>query len=718
MELSRRTVLEGAGLVLGFSLAPARVWAAAQAPQTINAWIRIATDGAVTIYANSTDIGQGSQSGMAQIVAEELKVDWKDVRVAQAPVEKAYFNDGSYYTGGSGAIYTQWDRFRNVGAAARMMLIQAAAKAWSVPASQCRAERGRVLHPSSGRKLSYARLANAAARLPVPAKPELTKRSDWTLIGKPLVRTDIPAKVDGSAVYGIDVKLPGMLVATIAQCPIFGGRLVSMNEKAARAVRGVHKVVRLDAMLQGTRYASMPLQEAVAVVADGYWPAKKALSALDLKWEAGGGAFATDAMFRQLRADAAAGDALDPDIKTAAATYDGETEAEERKRVDAALAEADRVVDATYEIPMLAHATMEPMTAAARWNGRRVEIWSAVQDQLLAKQMGALVLGIPEDSVTIHTTHGGGGFGRRIYPDVCVQAALIARKAGAPVKLIWSRPEDMHHDAYRPPAVARFRAAVTPGGAVSALRVDEARIAMFGASGRYKNLTYRWPALYARFSLRPQNISYGAWRSVESASQYFFVEAFVDELAHALKQDPIAYRKTLLAHMPRAVRLLDALEEKSNWGAALPRGRARGVAFNAWNNSLAAQVAEVSVTDGAVRVERVTCAFDCGTAVNPDSVVAQGESAIIYGLSAVLAGEVTFAGGRAQQSNFDDYPVLKLPQCPEIAVHLLESPEAPVGGVGEPMTPPIFAAVTNALFAATGKRVRRLPLTRAGFRVV
>jgi isoquinoline 1-oxidoreductase subunit beta len=710
--VTRRSVLQagaGVGLVLQFNLG---VGARKSQPAILHAWFQLAPDGTVSIFVNSTDIGQGSQSGMAQVMADELGVEWQNVRIVQAPIEPEFFKGDTYSTGNSGAISKQWDQLRRVGAAARCMLIGAACSRWKVREEECQARAGRVLHVPSGRTLLYGELASAAAARPRPSNPPLKTRSEWTLIGRSLPRLDIPSKVDGSAIYAIDIKLPGMRTAAIAQCPIYEGRLVSMNEAAARAVQGVSQILRLAAW-RDKDYVNMPLQESVVVVADSYWQATRGLIALAPQWEAGEVAFSTDAMWARLREDlnADTSDASGRSELTVVRAHEEETA--QRQQTEAAFANAARIIEAEYELPQVAHATMEPQAAVARWTDGRVEIWSGIQAQSLLKEMGARKLDIPAASITVRTTLAGGGFGRRFYPDSCLQAAVIAREVGVPVKVIWSRTEDLQHDIYRPPAVARFSAAISRRGAVSGVRMRQARLVNFYADSHYRELAYEWPAFLGWFSFRQPKVSWGAWRSVEDAPQYFFIESFIDELAHALKVDTIAYRRQLLSKQPRALRVLNMLAERSGWGRSMGTGRGQGVAFCIANGSYLGQVAEVSVIKNVLTVDRVTCVFDCGTVVNPDSVIAQGEGSILFGLSAARFEEITFKEGRVTADNFNNYRVVRLTESPMIEVHLLESPEAPVGGVGEPMTAAIAPAVANAIFAATGRRIRKLPFSAA-----
>jgi isoquinoline 1-oxidoreductase beta subunit len=651
---------------------------------------------------------------MAQVAAEELGCAWEHVAIAQAPVEAAYFTDGGYSTGGSGAVLGQFDPLRKAAAAARIMLTEEAGERWGAPAADCSVHDGQVRHAKSGRALGFGALAEGAAKRKAPADPPLKPRSEWRVIGKRLPRQDIPPKTDGSALYAIDVKLPGMLTGAVAQCPIYEGRLASMDEAAAMKVPGVRKVVKLAAY-HDKQFVNMPLQETVAVVADGWWQAQQGLKALNPQWAAGDKPFSSAEFMEQLRKDVISpGEPPEPGRDDHAIFREGDTEADQRARLQAAFKDAAQIVDREYEVPMIAHATMEPMSAVARWTDGKLEVWTGTQAPRVLADVCARVLGIDPPAVTAHITCGGGGFGRRFYPDAGVQAAQLAREMKAPVKVVWTRAEDTQHDMYRPPAVARFRAAIGKDGTVMGVEMRQGRLAMFNVQGRYQRLAYEWPAFAADFQVRPQKISWGAWRAVEDGPQNFVLESYVDELAHALGQDPIAYRKSLLTRQPRALRLLDAVAEKSGWGTPLPAGRGRGVALCYANGSIAAEVAEVSVAAGKLKVERVTCAFDCGTVVNPTSVETQGEGAIVFGLTAALFGEITFKDGRVEQGNFDSYPMLRMSKCPKTEIHLLESPDARIGGVGEPMTPPIAPAVANAIFAATGQRLRKLPLLGQG----
>jgi isoquinoline 1-oxidoreductase beta subunit len=530
----------------------------------------------------------------------------------------------------------------------------------------------------------------------------LKKPGDWSLIGTAVPRLDVPAKVDGSAGFGIDVTLPGMLTATILTSPVFGGRLKSVDEAPALAVTGVRAVV--------------PLEAAVAVVAEGYWPALKGLEALAPVWDEGPHAAMSDAT---IRAELSA--ALEQEGAVAFGQDD----------LAAALAGADRRLEAAYELPYLAHATMEPMNATARVTDTGVEIWAPTQGQGPIQQAVAGLLGLAPAQVEVHTTFLGGGFGRRFETDFVVQAVLVSKAAGAPVKLVWSREEDMRQDFYRPAAMAHFSAGLDGAGKPLAWH---ARLASPSIMSRalphlvkdgidptsvegVSDTPYGVANLRVAYAMRHFGVPVGFWRAVGNSQNAFFVESFVDELAHAAGRDPLAFRLDLLGEHPRHRKVLESAAEAAGWGRAAPAGRFRGLALHESFGSIVAEVAEISLAEGReIKLHRMTCAIDCGRTVNPDTVVAQMESGIVYGLTAVLFGQITIDAGRVREGNFDSYPMLQLAHMPAVEVQIVESGAA-LGGVGEPGTPPAAPALTNALFAATGKRIRSLPLTRHGFSV-
>jgi isoquinoline 1-oxidoreductase beta subunit len=693
----------GGGLVLGFHLPLGGRRAEAAPPKDEpNAWLQIAPDETVTLRVAHSEMGQGVYTALPMLIAEELEVDWRKVRAEMAPADPIYNNRlfGAQGTGGSTSVRESYEPLRRIGAQAREMLREAAAQRWGVPAAECVAREGRVRHRGSGREVSYGSVAEAAAKLAPPAQVALKAPKHWTLLGKPTPRLDTPAKVDGSALYGIDVKLPGMLVGTVRASPVLGGRLKAVDDKPALAVAGVHSVVRL--------------QDAVLVLANGYWPARKGADALSPEWEPGPLAGTSSAQMSQ-RFRAALGE------NGAIAHAAGDSAQ--------ALGGAARRIEAVYEVPYLAHATMEPMNATVRGDGKGAEAWVPTQSQTATQAMVAHVFGLEPEQVQVHTTFLGGGFGRRSETDFVRYAALGAKASGKPVKVVWSREEDIQHDFYRPAALVRFRGGLDAAGNPVAL---EAKLVLQSISartapGRVRNgidhsavegladIPYGVPNVRVEYVRVREGAPVGYWRSVGHSHNAFFIESFVDELAAAAGKDPVAFRRALLAGKPRHRAVLDTAADAAGWGKPAPEGRFRGVALHESFGSIAAQVAEISIdAEGkALRVHKVTCAIDCGRAINPSTVEAQIESGIVYGLTAALFGEITLEDGRVAQANFDSYPMLKLAQMPSVEVHVIESGAA-IGGLGEPGTPPIAPAVASAVFAATGRRIRALPFAKSG----
>lgn len=702
--------LSAGGLLL--AVGPAIAVAASDAPVPPPAWVRIAPDGSVTILSNTSEIGQGTGTAIAQMLAEEMDLDWKTVRIDMAPVEKQFINAGwgEYATYGSGGVARQFLQLRKAGAQARAMLVGAAAAEWRVATSECDTEPGAVLHKPTGRKLPYAKLVQQAALQPVPADPPLMPKERWRHLGKDVARLDLPAKTDGSAQYGIDVRIPGMLYAAIVQCPHFGGRLAAVDPQPALAKRGVKKVVRLP--------------EAVAVVADNYWRAQQALNALKPQWDLAAASKHSSAPYRDLLREAV--------LKDGEMVVPRNGKAEEISAAhEAGLAKAASWLERTYSVPLLAHATMEPMNGTASVKDGKAELWLPTQAQDTARTFVSKALGIAPEAVTIHTTLSGGGFGRRIEADFAVQAALIAKEAGVPVKLLWSREEDMRHGYHRPAAVLRLRAGLDAAGAVTALSMDSAsdtlfNYSRFGADKEYSKpfdrsavgvlLTryYGLPGFVHRTHTIDAGVPLGYWRSVAASQNLFATESFMDELALRANADPLDYRRNLMKAGSRERAVLDRLEESSGWRRAAPPGRHRGVAFTWANGTYIGQVVELSV-DAASRVtlHRVTTVLDCGIAVNPRNVRGQMEGGIIFALTAAFHGEITVRDGAVEQSNFTDYKLLSLAETPEIKVVIIDSNEAP-GGVGEEAVGPLAPALANALFAATAKRFTELPLSKAG----
>jgi isoquinoline 1-oxidoreductase beta subunit len=701
--------LAAGGLLL--AVGPVRAQAPAAVP-TPPAWVRIAPDGSVTILSNTSEIGQGTGTAIAQMLADEVDLDWKTVRIEMAPVEKQYINAGwgEYATYGSGGVARQFLPLRKAGAQARAMLVGAAAAQWKVPPAECDTQLGAVLHKASGRKLPYAKLVQQAALQPVPADPPLMPKERWRHMGKDVARLDLPAKTDGSALYGIDVKVPGMLYAAIVQCPHFGGKLASVDPQPALSRRGVKQVVRLP--------------EAVAVVADSYWRAQQAVNALKPEWDLAAASKHSSAPYR--------------DMLRAAVLKDGDlvvprnTKAEDISAAhDAGQAKATSWLDRTYTVPLLAHATMEPMNGTASVKNGKAELWLPTQAQDTARTFVSQALGIAPEAVTIHTTLSGGGFGRRIEADFAVQAALIAKEAGVPVKLLWSREEDMRHGYHRPAAVLRLRAGFDPAGALSAVRMDSASDTLFsysrfGADKQYAKpfdrsavgvlftRYYGLPGFAHRTNTIDAGVPLGYWRSVAASQNIFATESFMDELALRANADALDYRRSLMKPGSRERAVLDRLEDSAGWRTAPQPGRHRGMAFTWANGTYIGQVVELSVdAESRVKLHRVTTVLDCGITVNPRNVRGQMEGGIIFALTAAFYGEITIRDGAVEQSNFTDYKLLSLAETPEMKVVIIDSGEAP-GGVGEEAVGPLAPALANALFAATGKRFTELPLSKAG----
>ena len=683
----------GAGLVIGFRI-PNRRGVAPFAP---NAWLRIGTDDSVLVIVDRSEMGQGVTTSLPMLLAEELEADWTKIRFEFAPADKAYINPlfGLQGTGGSSSVRAAWKPLREAGARARSVLIAAAAQTWGVEPMSCRAEAGAVIHAPSNRRLTYGALAQRAAALPIPAEVQLKDPKDWHLAGKPTKRLDTRFKVNGTAQFGIDVRVPGMLTAVVARSPVFGGKVRSFDATAAKAIPGVRHVVQISS--------------GVAVVGDGYWPAKQGRDTLKVSWDEGPVAQVSSASISSLFAQRATQDG-------AVARHDGDAVA--------ALAGAAQRVEAVYEMPFLAHATMEPMNCTAHVRADGVDIWAPTQFQTGVQMIGGQIGGLAPEKVAVHTTYLGGGFGRRFELDFIMEALETSKAAGAPVKVIWSREDDIQHAQYRPANYHQLRAGLDTSGRPVAwthrIVAPSIMARMFpqtvknGLDGEAVEggvgLPYAVPNVHVDYQLTDTGIPVGFWRSVNNSFNAFAVEGFIDELAAAAKQDPYEYRRTLLANAPRDRGVLELAATKAGWGTPLPAGRARGIAVYKSFESFAAQVAEVSVSPaGDVRVHRVVCAIDCGMHVNPSTIEAQMQSGIVFGLTAALKGAITIENGRVMQSNFHDYQMLRIAEMPVVEVHIVPSNEAP-GGVGEPGTPPIAPAVCNAIFAATGKRIRRLPI--------
>jgi isoquinoline 1-oxidoreductase beta subunit len=704
-NISRRDFLKagallGGGLVLGVSLpssAPGKEAPAA----SLNAFVRIGTDDAVTIMLNHSEMGQGVYTSLPMLVNEELEADWSKIRVESAPVDAAYNHTafGMQMTGGSTSVWSEYDRLRQMGASAREMLIAAAAKQWGVKPSACRAEDGKVIH-KSGKSLSYGKLAKRAAAMPVPKDVKLKDPSKYSTIGSPTRRLDTPQKVNGAAQFGLDVSLPGMLTAVIARPPVFGAKVASVKDGKAKAVAGVKAVAQVPS--------------GVAVIAKDFWSAKKGRDALEIAWDEGPLAALSTAGLRETYADLAKTPGL-------IAAKEGDAEA--------AMAKAAKLLSAEYEVPYLAHATMEPMNCTVDLRKNSCEIWTGTQFQTVDRNAAAAIAGLKPEQVQIHTMFLGGGFGRRANPvsDFVSEAVHVARAAKAPVKTVWTREDDTQGGYYRPMWYDRISAGLDEQGGPVAWKHTivgqsilagtpfEKMMVKDGIDGTSiegaADLPYAVPNVLVDLHSPKTGVPVLWWRSVGHSHTAFVVESFLDELAHAAGKDPYEYRKGLLSGHARHFGVLNLAAEKAGWGAPLSEGRARGIAVHSSFGSFIAQVAEVSVDPaGRIRVHKVVCAVDCGKYVNPEIIRAQMESGIVFGLSAALHGAITFRNGRVEQSNFHDYPLLRLTEMPEVEVHIVESSEKS-GGIGEPGVPPIAPAVANAVFVLTGKRLRKLPMT-------
>lgn len=716
----------------------------------LNGWVRIATDGTVTVAVPRAEMGQGVFTALPLLLAEELDADWDDVRAEPAPVDRIYANQammlnalpfgveedgwmvragsaalerlGSVLslqaTGGSSSIRDAWGPLRVAGATARAMLVQVAAKRWQVDASACRTEAGRVIHPDGQRKLGYGELAADAAVLAPPERVRLKDPKQFRLIGRAAPRQDIPAKVNGSAVFGVDVRVPGMVYAALIQAPVFDADVVSFDGSEALKQRGILQVVRIP--------------HAVAVIADNWWRAKQARERVKVQWTATPhDAYTSQDLARA--ADEALRDGFgmpyvmrgDAEGRIEQARHSGAGRAQDGAPAKGAGA---RVLEARYHAPHLAHAALEPINCTARVHEGRVELWVSTQVASLARWRAAQVAGVDTEQVTLHLPLVGGGFGRRLEVDMVEQAVRLAMQTqGKPVKMVWTREEDTQHDFYRPAAWADFRAALDEQGRATAwhnrvaaqppTNMATVRLLPWASSKLpdKSQIEGAFDVPYAIEHMKVQQLQLespvpvGFWRSVGHSYNAFFTECFADELAHAEGADPVAWRRARLGSQPRHRAVLDEVARRSGWGTPLPAGRTRGIALQGSFGSICAQVVEASLEGGEVRVHRVTCVIDCGVVVHPDTVVAQMQGSVAFALTAALHGEITVAQGRVQQSSFPDQPLLPLARMPRVDVHLMPSAHPP-GGVGEPGVPPLAPALANALFALTGERLRSLPL--------
>ncbi len=686
------------GLADAASIGP-QAWGPDNAPNEVNAFLAIDPDGGILIRSPHQEMGQGAITALPMIVAEELECDWSKVRVEYvSPARNLREHNvyGDMLTVGSRGVRTSWQMLLQAGASARERLIQAAAQRWSVPVAECEAANSKVVHKASGRTLDYGALAGEAAKIKLDREPAIRTPDRFKLIGKALPRLDTPLKINGSAKFAIDTQIPGMVYAAISACPVFGGKLKSVDDTPAKGRRGVLQVVKLD--------------NAVAVVADRFWRAKEALALLKPEWEVGAAGRTDSAQFAKMYRDTLDGPMV-------SARNDGD--------VDAVFAEGGKIVEALYEAPHLAHATMEPLNATVNLQADRLDVWLGSQTPMGSIRLAAYASGLRPEQIDIHNCFLGCGFGRRSINDEMRQAILVAKQVGKPVKLVWTREEDMTQDRYRPQAAVRLKAALGADGMPTAF---DARIAVGSilrstginrveggvepqAVEGFSTTAYNIPNLRVGCMLKNTHVPVMFWRSVGSSQNAFFMESYIDELAQAAGKDPYKFRRALLAHRPDFIGVLDKIAEKGDWGKPLPAGRGRGIAVHECYGTIVGQVAEVTVSHkGEVKVDRVVAAVDCGHVVNPGIVEAQIESGVIYGLSAALYGEITIKDGRVEQGNFDSYQVVTLADAPKIEVYLALSGGTKWGGIGEPGTAPTAPAVANAVFAATGQRVRSLPL--------
>jgi isoquinoline 1-oxidoreductase beta subunit len=705
-DFLRTGLLAGGGLILGLHIPV--IGAGKEAGKkgksfALNAFVRVGSDDSVTVVVNHSEMGQGPYTSVPMLLAEELDADWAKVRFEAAPVAAVYNHTvyGIQITGGSTSTRTEWERVRKAGATARAMLIAAAAAEWSVEPATCGTEPGHVIHAASGKRMSYGQLAEKAADLKPPENVKLKDPKDFRIVGKPTKRLDTPDKVNGKAVFGLDVQLPGMLVALVARPPVFGGKVKSFNADKARAVAGVKHVVQIP--------------RGIAVVADGFWPAKKGREALEVVWD--DGPLAGLDSRTQLKQYAAL--STKPGV---AARKDGDA--------GAALQKAAKTFEAVYDLPYLAHAPMEPINCVADVKADRCELWVGTQFQTGDRDAAAQEAGLRPEQVTLHTTLLGGGFGRRAVPDCHFvrEAVQISKAVRAPVKVMWTREDDTRGGYYRPRSYHSVRAALDATGSPVAWEhhivvqsfLADTPFAMLIKEGLdetavegAKEIPYAIPNIRVDWHQAPGGVPTLWWRSVGHSHTAFVVETLIDELAHAAGKDPLEFRRGLLAKQPRVKRVLEFVADKAGWGKPPPLGQGRGIAVHESFGSYVAHVAEVSVSDeGQLRIHRVVAAIDCGPVVNPDTIRAQLEGGTAFGLTAALYGEIRFEKGRVKQRNFHDYRLLRINEMPTVEAHIVPSDEK-MGGVGEPGVPSVAPAVANAIFAVTGKRLRRLPIRAA-----
>jgi isoquinoline 1-oxidoreductase subunit beta len=682
----RSTAAAAGGLLVGFYI-PERGAAAAETPadSKLNAWVHVGSDDKVTLFIHKAEMGQGTVTSLSMLLAEELECDWSKIHTEFPGVNREY--GGNQGVVGSQSIRSSYNSLRQAGANAREMLMQAAAQKWGVDRAQCRAENSAVINTATNARLTYGSLADAASKLPAPAGVPLKDAAQFKIIGKPKKRLDTPSKTDGSATFGIDVRLPGMLYAVIERCPVFGGKVTGFDASKAKAVAGVKDVVQISS--------------GVAVVAENTWAAMEGRRKLTVQFDEGKvAAFSTPGITKSFidAVEQGGGASLRKDGDSAAA-----------------LGSAAKKLEAVYQTPYLAHAPMEPLNCTAWVKADSCEIWASTQGQSTARAVGARRTGLPPEKVEVHTLYMGGGFGRRAREDYMGEAVEISKAIGGPVKLTWTREDDMQQDAYRPASYCKFAGGLDADGWPTVWTAGIA-CTQFGGPGTAAEGIHNGPYTLANMQVDYHNVDPGIpvsyWRSVGYSQNVFFGESFIDEMAHAGGKDPVELRRRLLAKSPRVLAALELAAEKAGWGKPLPAGHALGVSVANNVGSNTAQVAEVSVVKGKLKVHRVVCAVDCGQVVNPAGVAQQVESGITFGLTAALKGGITIKNGRVEQSNFFDYDMVRIDEMPKVEVHLVPSTAAP-GGMGEASTPGIAPAVCNAIFAATGKRIRSLPIKPA-----
>jgi isoquinoline 1-oxidoreductase beta subunit len=699
-SVSRRLFLKtataaGGGLMLGGYVSPGDSALGAAGTFEPNVWVRVDADSSVRIMLTMLEMGQGVMTSMPMLVAEELDFDWKKIKTEWAPADAKYGNPnfgGQQLTAGSNSVRGMWKVLRESGAAARMMLVTSAAQTWNVPESSLTTDKGEVIHAASGRRLAYGALVDKAATLPVPKQVTLKAPGAFKMLGQSLPRLDVPEKVNGTARFGIDVKLPGLLTAKIVKGPVFGSKVASFNADKAKAVPGVRHVVQVSS--------------GIAVVADNYWAATKGAQAVEVKWDEGALATLSSAEIMKRY--------------VALAAQPGKVGRDEGN-TDQALS-GPRAFERQYEAPFLAHACMEPMNCTADVRADRCDVYVPTQGQTASQQAAMAASGMPADKVKIHTTYMGGGFGRRGEADFVIDAVETSKAVGKPVKVVWSREDDIQHDYYRPVSYARMWAALDASGNATAFKhrlVQQSLmkrigglppngvdfISLEGAS----NLPYSIPNVRIEYTETDPGVPFGFWRSVGASFQGFAIEAFIDEMATTAGKDPFEFRRAMLDKHPRHKAALELAAEKAGWGTTLPKGRGRGIAVMECFGSILAQVTEVTVSGGNVKVDRVVCTVDTGWVINPDTIAAQMESGIVYGLTAALKGEITIQNGRVVQKHFADYPVMRHNEMPKIETYIVPSTAEP-GGIGEPSTALAAGSLVNAIYAATGKRIYKLPI--------